>query len=121
MSNPGPVDVLSREVVRLLQAQHLEPAKHLLELVFATGVAPPMLLVAYGAVLSELGECERATQIAEVISAIDDPLLEQSGLREQAAAWLPGGALSKERRDALRGDAEKWLPRKSKPESLKGG
>jgi hypothetical protein len=115
-----PVAVVGDAIVKLLEARDLETARDLLELLIGSGHAPPMMLVAYAVCLAELGESARAAAAADLARSANDPGLVSSGLLEKAGPLLPGGAHSKDQRDAFRAEAEKWLPRGPKAPS-KGG
>jgi hypothetical protein len=109
---PGPV--ATAEAIALLATRRFEEARTLLELLVATDNASPVVLVAYGVCLSELGETERAAEVARLLFTLDAPGLAASGLLDQARAWLPGGKLSRGNREALQNTAQRWLPRVAK-------
>jgi hypothetical protein len=112
--------VIGDAIVKLLEARDLETARGLLELLIGSGHAPPMMLVAYAVCLAELGESAQAKAAADLARSANDASLAESGLLEKAAPLLPDGAHNKEKRDAFKREAEKWLPRGPKTPS-KGG
>jgi hypothetical protein len=123
-ATPSPIKdraiaVIGDAIVKLIEAHEIETARGLLELMIGSGHAPAPMLIAYAVCLAELGEAAKAQAIADLARSANDPALTRSGLLGKAEPFLPGGAHSRDKREAFQADAEKWLPRG--PRKAQGG